>query len=254
MPARIVVIAEATADFRHASGLIDRKILHHAPEWFDDAQLQIERQWCGIEPGSPFTCWKDINRLAKTHDGLRGRGPLGFGQGDSFRFDYSPTRKALQMCALMTPRPNAVLLVRDLDNQPRERRVSIEQARKDMNLGNMEVVLALAEAKREAWVLNGFDPRTRAEERKLASLRRELGFDPRAQANQLDAVKHGAKRDAKRVLAGLTAGDATREEACWLETDWTILRQRGTASGLSAFLTDAKDRLVPLITGERVTE
>ena len=243
------MIVEAAADFRHVCGLLDRKILHHAPDWFDEKQLEGERIWCGIKPGSTFTCWKHIKQLAQTHGGLRGRGPIGFGLGDSRHYDYPSTRKVLQMCGLMKERPDAVLLVRDLDDVPRERRLSIEQAKRESNLHNMEVVLALAEAKREAWVLNGFDPKTRAEKEILAGLRSELGFDPRTEAHQLNAVKHGAPRDAKRVLAALTGGDAAREEACWMETGWTILRERGTATGLYAFLSAAKDRLVPLITG-----
>jgi hypothetical protein len=43
MPARIAVIAEAEADRRQVCELIDRKIREHAPEWWDDAQLEVER-------------------------------------------------------------------------------------------------------------------------------------------------------------------------------------------------------------------
>ena len=250
MAKRIVIIVESSADFRHVTGLLDRKILHHAPAGFDVKQLAGERAWHGLEKDSEFTVWKDIKRLAKNETGLRGRGPIGFRRDQDRGHDYPSARKVLQMCAAMEPRPDAVILFRDLDDQPKERRRSIEKAKEESPVRNVEIVLALAETEREAWILNGFEPRTKQERSTLAALRKDLGFSPLEQAHKLDATSPGAKRDAKRVLKALTRGDAEREEECWAKTDWKLLRERGKATGLHAFLEDAKKLLLPLITGK----
>jgi hypothetical protein len=114
----------------------------------------------------------------------------------------------------------------------------------------MEVILALPHAKREAWVLNGFIPLDSEETAALDEVRAELSFDPCERAEELYATKTGAKRDAKRVLARLIADDHEREAKCWLETDWSILRSRGKGTGLTQFLGDVTERLVPLVTGQ----
>lgn len=152
MPVRIVVIAEAEADQKHACDLIDRKVLHHAPGWLDAEQLGHEREWRGLLPGTPFTRWREIPAIAAEKVAAHGRiGPIGFRGGDKRRYDYPATRKVLILCGLMNPRPDAVLFIRDLDSQVEERRASIEQARADLSAAHMEIILALPNAKREAW-------------------------------------------------------------------------------------------------------
>jgi hypothetical protein len=168
------------------------------------------------------------------------------------RYDYASTRKVLLLCALAEPRPDAVLLIRDLDNQPVERRKSIELARDQPVPAGFVVVLALANTKREAWVLNGSAAGSDFEETTLTAVRAELSFDPCHQSENLDATEPGAKRDAKRVLKLLTNGEPEREERCWMNASWDLLRTRGQGSGLASFLKEAKNRLVPLLTGQPV--
>jgi hypothetical protein len=57
----------------------------------------------------------------------------------------------------------------------------------------------------------GFIPLNPDEAAKLAIVRTELSFDPCERAEELHAIKTGAKRDAKRVLARLIENDAERE-------------------------------------------
>ena len=52
------------------------------------------------------------------------------------------------------------------------------------------------------------------------------------------------------MLRALTGGSGDREEVCWTETDWSLLRTRGEATGLTTFLDAVKSRLVRLVTGE----
>ena len=249
MPVRIAVIAEAAADWRQVCEMVDRKIRDHAPDWWDEHQLGAEREYCGLAPGTPFTRWCDLRNLPSPEGALRRGGYIGFGARQHLHSDYPLGRRALVSCVLA--RVDAVILVRDMDQQPKERAASLTQAREEIPAHFLTIVLALPQAKREAWVLNGFDPQNSGEQAALAELRADLGFDPRLRAEQLDAMEHGAKRDAKRVLKRLIGDDHEREARCWRDPSWAVLRERGVESCLARFLAEVKDRLVPLVTGQR---
>ena len=251
MPARIVVVAEAEIDRRHACELIDRKVLHHAPDWLDAQQLEQERSWSGIVPGTRFTRWKELKSLSLNPGALRGGGLIGFKRSGPRHFDYLAARKALVHCALRTPRADAVVLMRDMDDRPSERAASIKRAAEDTRGASFIIMLALPISKREAWSLNGFVAQSTSERRLLDDVRAKLGFDPCSRAESLDAMMHGAKRDAKRVLNQLTGGVGSREAKCWQQTEWKVLRERGEATQLSDFLVAVRDQLVPLVTGKR---
>jgi hypothetical protein len=252
MPVRIAVIAEADVDRRQVCELVDRKIKDHAPDWWDAEQIEAEREYCGLVPATFFTRWTELRDLPTPEGALRRGGLIGFGERQRLHFDYPLGRKALLSCTLAKPRVDAVILIRDMDQQPEDRTASLTQARDEIPGQVMRVVLALPRAKREAWVLNGFDPRGANEGTLLAALREELGFDPRMRAENLDAMEHGAKRDAKRVLHHLIGKDHEREASCWRDTPWSSLRERGVGSGLVHFLVEVKERLVPLVTGRPV--
>jgi hypothetical protein len=76
-------------------------------------------------------------------------------------------------------------------------------------------------------------------------LRRSLSFDPALQSHRLTSHPNDAATDAKRVLHALCGGDRDRRRTCI--ADSSLLRQRGTANGLTAFLTEVDDRLVPML-------
>jgi hypothetical protein len=135
-----------------------------------------------------------------------------------------------------------------MDQQPAERKASIEAAAKAVS-HVIRCVLALPNAKREAWVLNGFDPKTPKERKVLEQLREEIGLDPCEKAHRLNAPTRGTPRDAKRALSKLTDDNREREQACWLETEWKVLRSRGVETGLTQFLADVKEVLVSAVIG-----
>ncbi len=254
MVARVIVFAEAEADRGIVCDLIDRKIRDYAPEWLDRKHLDDYREWCGTVPGEKFTPWKLLKHLDKqTLHGVPGSRQIGFPSTGPLGFDGAATRKALQHCHLLPDRPAAVVLVRDMDNQAAERRASI-QTQRDLASGSGKVpaILALPNAKREAWVLNGFVERNQAEKAKLAELRKELGFHPCDAAEKLTATSEH-KKDVKRIARVLLANDREREESCWRETEWEVLRQRGVHTGLSDFLDEVRSRLLPVIYGRAPT-
>jgi hypothetical protein len=250
MPVRIAVIAEADADRRQVCELVDRKIKDHAPVWWAEGQIEVEREYCGLAPATLFTRWAELGSLPSPEGALRRGGFIGFEKRQHLHYDYPLGRKALVSCVLATPRVDAVILIRDMDQQPEERTASVEEARNEVSAEALKIVLALPRAKREAWVLNGFDPQNAKERASLAGLREDLGFDPRLRPEELDAMEHGAKRDAKRVLHLLIeSDDHERESRCWIETSWETLRTRGRGSRLTHFLTEVREILVPLVTG-----
>jgi hypothetical protein len=161
--------------------------------------------------------------------------------------DAKAARRAIAYVRKRFDPVDAILLIRDLDDQP-QRRQGLEQARDASQ--HVTVVIGAANAERECWVLSGFVPETDEETEKLESERQALGFHPCEQSHCLTAGKNDrAKRSPKRVLAILTAGNRERERRCWVDTRLTVLRDRGQQNGLADYLKDAKDRLVPLIAG-----
>jgi len=252
MPVRIVIVAEAEADRRQICDLIDRKIRAHSPDWWGEDQIEEEREYCGLKDGSSFTTWHELSARGSSEGALRRGGYIGFRARRPLHSDYPEARNALINCILAPSKVDVVVLVRDMDDQPKERANSLAQARDDVPPDALRVVLALPETEREAWVLNGFEPRDATEKAALARVRKELGFDPRLRPEELQAMKHGAKRDPKRVLKELMGRDHERQASCWRETPWHVLRERGQGSGLTQFLAEVKEKLVPLVTGQPI--
>jgi hypothetical protein len=110
------------------------------------------------------------------------------------------------------------------------------------------IVCGFPDPEREAWVLAGFDPGDDGERQRFEALHRDLGFSPALHAVRLRDKDTGAARNIKRVLAILTGDDAEREARCWLEPPLATLRERGIATGLSAFL-DELEAALPAVLG-----
>jgi hypothetical protein len=139
-----------------------------------------------------------------------------------------------------------VLMVRDMDHQP-ERRQGLEQARAFAEKNGVVVLLATPDPKREAWVLAGFEPQDERERGLLAELRRELAFCPCEEPQRLRGRSSlgEATRDIKAVLGRLTQDSWEREAACWRDAPLDFLERRGTDTGLSEYLEELRERLVP---------
>jgi hypothetical protein len=111
-------------------------------------------------------------------------------------------------------------------------------------------VIGTADRNREAWVLNGFEAQDSQEQRILKDIAKDLKFDPCLAAHRLrsDAkTDPDRRRNPKHVLEQLTGGDRGREQRCWQETDLDVLQKRGTATGLTDYLAEVKERLSPMI-------
>jgi hypothetical protein len=239
------VVCEARADQQTACGLADR-VLVDSIDWLERDMLDTQRQWTGLTPEAPFLKWASV-REAATRRELKGL--YGHFQGEPGAPDAFMARKALLLFATAPHRPAAVLLLRDSDNDS-QRRVGLEQARQDRQWP-FEVIIGVAESKRECWVLAGFNPKNTDEVERLRQLQQRLSFHPVQQAHRLTARTPGAKTDAKEALGELTQGKWERERACWEETPLPELEQHGRDTGLADYLQEIRQRLVPVLGGQR---
>jgi hypothetical protein len=240
MALSFVVVCEAKADFLTSSELADR-VLYESIDWVEPDTIDFHRRYDGETDAEPFFTWTRMKALVKKA-GIRARG---FIEGQPGELDAQQARKALFYIGRMWPGVDGILLIRD-DDYRASRRRGLEQARHDSHLSS-RIVIGLAHTERECWVLAGFDPRNDREWELLAEIRQELGFDPCTQSDQLTAIHDHDKRSPKRVLNHLVQGDRDRETACWKETPLPILRDRGERTGLSQYLVEVEERLVPLL-------
>ncbi len=242
MSQRFAVVHEAEADFRIATELADRVLLE-AIDWLDE-HLDQQREWVGKVSGDRRLTWKAIPQLA-SQIGIKAHGHFDGQPGEA---DAKAARRAILFLREAIPDLNAIVLIRDQDDQP-ERRIGLEQARSEHH-GQPVIVVGLAVVEREAWVISGFDPdpQNEAENDRFNTERQTLGIDPRSRSHELTAGKDDhATRSPKRVLRQLSGNDQDRERRCWTETPLERLRERGGENGLRAFLFEVRCRLAPLI-------
>ncbi len=195
--------------------------------------------FCGIVVGTGYSQWlrvgEDVGakRFPRWHGHFRGEPGIE---------DARRAVIALRGFVAKDSQPAAVILLRDSDGKPDERRSGLEQARND-GAWPFEVVVGVAHTMSECWVIAAFESKNKAEQQALSKLRTDLGFDPRMSSEQLDAKDKTAKKSPKRVREYLLGADFDREAECWDEINLDELRKRGSGNGLSAFIEEIETRL-----------
>ncbi|MDI1434001.1 hypothetical protein [Polyangium sorediatum] len=239
-PHLLGLVVEGPSDARTVPEIVDRVLVHGLPAQAED--LDGLRAFRGLDAGTPFLAWRDVDRASRQRRVPPRHGRFG---GESAIEDARTAVLALRCFVAEDPQPAAVLLVRDSDGKPAERMRGLEQARKDGDWP-FEVVLGVAHTMRECWVIAAFKAQNKEEQQALAKLRKELGFDPTLRSAELDATNDTAKKSPKRVLSCLT-DDAEREASGFQDTDIEHLRKVGARNGLAAFLDELGQRLVPRV-------
>ena len=251
-----IVIVESSADARTATKLAERIIVENV-DWLEPDNLQHFFRWSGLEEPAGHSCWKDIRDIIERAKilGLRIPKFLGHNQTRQLKADGAATKKIITLveflCHKKSRQVGAVLLIRDIDNQP-ARVEGIKQVRSEPNgqQPKFEIIIGIANRMREAWVLNGFIPSNSKENQCLEEIKTKLKFDPCKEAHKLRSnlwEEPDRARNPKVVLNKLTGGDSVREQQCWEETSLKILRSKGTDTGLTAYLHEVEHRLVPII-------
>lgn len=249
-----VVIVESSADARTATKLADR-ILVEKIDWLEPEMLQHLVQWSGLEAGTENSCWKNINQIIDNFQQSLGFRPpryLGHRKDGALKADGAAAIKILNLVRLIqkTRQIEAVLLIRDLDNQP-ERRQGIEQARSEHidRQPKLAIIIGTPDRMREAWVLNGFIPSNQDEKQILKEITTQLTFNPCEESHRLrnSLTEPDRIRNPKVVVEKLTGGRMEREQQCWEETPLEYLRQKGDRTGLTAYIKEIEERLIPII-------
>lgn len=255
--AEVIVVVEDRSDAEIATKLAER-VLVEVVDWLEPEQLPYCIQWRGFKENTPFSNWKtDVKNADKiaTEAGLRMPKTRGHSAGSPLQPDGASARKAIILTQILQrkqPEIKAVLLIRDLDNQPM-RRAGLEQARQEMPKDlPLQIILGMADPKREAWVLNGFIAQTQTEEQSLSEIQTKICFDPCEDAHKLRSLTTDSdqSRNIKKVLEQLTQNCYEREQKCWEDTPLDILRQRGSKTGLREYLAEVaevSDKLLAII-------
>jgi hypothetical protein len=251
-----VVIVESSADARIATKLAER-VLVKKVDWLEPEHLQHFFRWSGLEEKTEYSCWKNVGSIVEfaKESGLPVPKFLGHSKTGALKADGAAAMKILNLIRLLHVKRSrqiaAVIFIRDLDNQP-ERREGIEQARSEHidRQPRLEIVIGTADRMREAWVLNGFIPSSLEETRILEEIRTRLSFDPCEEAHRLRSNSWDEPdriRNPKVVLEELTRSNGFREQQCWEETDLELLLERGSQTGLTTYLYEIEQRLIPVI-------
>jgi hypothetical protein len=248
-----VVIVESSADARTATKLADRLLVEKI-DWLEPEMLQHQFQWSGLEAGTENSCWKNIDDITKRLSD-KFKFPTIRSNG-KFKTDGQSAYKIMKLISFLQYKQKrdikAVIFMRDLDSQP-ERREHIEQARSEHidRQPKLAIIIGTPDRMREAWVLNGFIPSNKEEERILQEITTELTFNPceeshRLRSNSWEERDHRL-RNPKVVVEKLTGGRMEREQQCWEETSLEYLREKGDRTGLTAYIDEIEERLIPII-------
>ncbi len=236
----IAVVYEADADFQIATELADR-VFCEMFYYIEPELLESYRTWIGAIRTHEKLTWSNLPKLAR-EIGIKAHGHF---DGVPAEADAIAARRAIRFLLKSIPDLNAIVLIRDQDDQP-QRRTGLEQAI-DEHRG-CPIIIGLAIPEREAWVISGFVPKDDAEQTRLDEEREKLSFHPLERSHELTAGKDdSAWRSPKRVLKALTHGNNERERDCWNETQLATLRDRGSENGLLQYLNEVETRLAPLL-------
>lgn len=210
--------------------------------WLQDI-IESCRAWRGLHSGERWYKYSpdDAYDLRPMRIGNVAIRPQGRIAGEPLKPEASMWRRVLLLFCHAEPRPDIVVLARDLDGYP-DRFEGIKQVRNGFQWP-FAIVAATPEPEIEGWLVSGFIPKDEGEQARLDEVRRSLSFDPTTQSHRLTSHPNAATTDAKRVLSRLCEDDREREQDC-LERD--VLRQRGELNGARAFLEEVDQRVVPV--------
>jgi len=251
---KLILFCEAPADQRMAASLTDRVLCEEGDYWVSELMAmdpKLVREWSSDDLQRSYF---DLHALDKYLLKHKVRPLLGHFDGKPGSADAQMARNIFSLVRSIdrnqqsSSKHDAVVIVRDMDNQSEARRTGLNQARAEASQwAAFKIILGCPDLEQETWLLVGFEAETEEEKQRLKNLRQELGFCPVRDAHRLDATEDGAKKNPKRITDVLLGNDPERRTRC-LTLPLDELRNRGTQSGLSAFLDELREQLLPLLT------
>ena len=207
MSNRFVVVYEAQADFTTATDLADRVLVAEI-DWLDETLLDSQREWTAEDPAGSRLTWKAIPSRARE----LGIPVRGFFDGRPGLPDAQAARRAIAYVRRCFNAVDAILLIRDMDDQP-ERRGGLEQARASAS-SNARIVIGVAIVERESWILSGFDPENDDEQARLNAEIAIVGVQSLSSAAGIDRLQRRRGQEKSqtcpRCVDGWRLGPATK--------------------------------------------
>lgn len=241
---KLLLVCEGEGDDDDVKALT-LKVLHESHPWMIDLEALEEPtpSWLEYEPGRAFLRWNDLETVCERWR-VAPVQRLGRGLG------YRAATKALRLLSALPMRPLEggvrVVMVHDSDHVDGWFE-SFAEARNEWlavlgeDAHDVDVAIGVAHPEHEAWVLSAIEP-DEAEQVRWRALRQRLGFDPCTAGERLTSKNATDPKDAKRALDELCP-DARRRRELIEEADLNLLRRRGRAIGLSAFLDELRVRI-----------
>ena len=251
---KFVLFCESRGDERMVKGLVDRVLREEGPSWIADlmdADATHVREWSNDHQQRSFF---DVHALDKYLAHHKVRPLLGHFDGKPGNAGAQMARNIFSLVRALDKSPdrgfahNAVFVVWDMDDQGKQRREGLEQARTEASKwAAFKIIYGCPDPEHETWLLASFEPETETEREILTKLRQDLGFCPIRDAHLADATADGAKKNPKRITNNLMGDDPERRARC-LQRPVDKLREVGANSGLCAFLDEVRERMLPLAT------
>jgi hypothetical protein len=215
-------------------------VLRHAHNWLKDHD---ELPWVEMRYGERFLKWGNVAAEASA---LNVPPVLRAGRG----IGYAMARRALNLLSVLPAIDLTavlrVVMVHDSDHTDgwfeSLAAARDEWLREERGVRDIDVAIGIAHPEHEAWPIAVFEVRAAQEQKHLEALRSELGFDPTREPHRLRSGRSTHTKDAKRVLATVTAAEPARRRTLLLDAPIDLLIERGKTSGLADFVVELLDR------------
>lgn len=237
----------------------------------EDTKLEPKQRWLADNAKNIaiFLGEEDLNHIVEglryTSSGQKLAAPEGPGPKPKLRGhiggkplgpEAAKWRSFLVTILMREPRPDAILIAKDTDGDPRGLG-GLRQVIDHLIAQGSETRFAMAAPHQDAecWFVAGFEPRSDEARARHRALCQELSFDPLQQPERLTAHPNDAKTDAKRVLRILLGFEAESrpldpgemgEHHEALLGDLPRLRRQGASCGVPEFLLDLSRQIIPL--------
>lgn len=248
---KLVLICEGSGDDADLRA-VTWSVLRAAHAWLKDFDDPADAGYPWVEfDGARFLKWSRVKELCDRQGVPRVHG-LNHGLG------YSMARRPLNLLSVLPDADAAnglrVVMVHDSDGEQVAWTDSLTRARDTWlaeELGrrkplDVDAAIGVAHPEHEAWKLAVFAPRTDAEQERLRELQQQLGLDPTRSPEALSSGRSTHRRDAKRVLDRLLAGDAERRAGLLRDASVVELIERGWNCGLALFVAELTRRVAPI--------
>lgn len=242
-------------------GVLHEEALARGPKWswvLDNSSSVVtllgDLDLDHVVPGLRYTSsGQKLSAPSAAGLGIKLRGRI---DGEALGPEASKWRQFLVATLLSGPRPDAILIARDTDGDPRHLE-GLTQVIKALTARDdtLRIIIAAPHQDAEGWFVAGLEL-DQDGERRHQQLSQILGFDPLQKPEKLTAHPNDARTDAKRVLRHLLglgsesrplSETELRDHHEPLLSDLGRLRQRGQQTGLVKFLDELAGQLIPHI-------